>query len=66
MFSFLFIVVPEEEKLDCDKRDELYQPSINKPNHMHKRNTKLAVEAGCDMIASLLLEDEMRHSKYGN
>ena len=45
MFSFLFIVVPEEEKLDCDKGDNGIEPSRrNKMQEQHK-NAQLTIQA---------------------
>ena len=45
MFSFLFIVVPEKEKLDGDKGDDGIEPSRrNKMQEQHK-NAQLTIQA---------------------
>ena len=45
MFSFLFIVVPEKEKLDGDKGDDGIEPSRrNKMEEQHK-NAQLTIQA---------------------
>ena len=45
MFSFLFIVVPEKEKLDGDKGDDGIEPSHrNKMQEQHK-NAQLTIKA---------------------
>ena len=63
MFSFLFIVVPEEEKLDGDKGSDFKWPRIKKPYRVQQRYAKLAIEACRDMVALSLQKYEMRRGE---